>query len=89
MPIVPYDPLRKLPDNHPLPPKGEIDIHTGQVRTTKGASFVHPLAKWDTFLDIRTSCSSLSTSETVELAANRVLLLHLCSSHQSTAVFCS
>lgn len=47
LPKLPYDPLRPLSPEHPPP------IQPG---------FIHPLAKWDTFLDIRafTSPSPLS-----------------------------
>lgn len=40
LPKLPYDPLRPLSPEHPPP------VQPG---------FVHPLAKWDTFLDIRAS----------------------------------
>lgn len=40
-PVLPYDPLRPLNDQHPAPLPD---------------NFVHPLAKWDNFLDIRSSC---------------------------------
>lgn len=38
LPVLPYDPLRPLPDDHPPP--------------IADSNFVHPLAKWDSFLDI-------------------------------------